>query len=148
MILLKCHGVADTIPPSYTYLSIGTGLTKTAAFDEVNSCLPYSGFGFGLNTSFTKQKLKYRFSLGNFFSVGFMIPLETAGYENVVNYYHDNVQTEYLRRLICNTHQALYVYAGGRVKTQFGFRTTGANVYNNAFSYDMSFALLPVLHAE
>ncbi len=148
VILLHCNAVADTVPPSYTYLNLGTGLTKTAAFDQVNSCLPYSGFGFGLNTTLTKQKLKYRLSLGNFFSVGFMLPVEITGYDNSVNYYHNNTQVEYLRRLMTNTQQDLYVYAGGRVKTQFGFRTTGANVYNNSFAYDMSFTLMPVLYVE
>jgi len=130
----------DSIPIPYSYLQLGLGFSKVSVLDQINTCLPYSGPGFGVSVGYERCK-KNVIDVGNDFLMGALLPYDLPEYNNQVSFYYNNFHAKYLWRLPIKKAFCLQSFAGPEIKMQFGSRINNAALANSVLAYDMNLCM-------
>jgi len=134
------HPQGDSLKTGFSHLRLTGALSLAAVGEQVDTCLPYTGLGGGASLAFTRCRRNY-LNVENSFTAGGLMPYDMPEYNNVVTFYYNNFQAEYLWRLRKLNPLGIDFFTGPGVNFRYAIRMNYSNLSNSVLSYDMSVGL-------
>ncbi len=129
---------SDFVPPRHTII-LGLGAMKVTALDQVNSRLPYSGFGPSLLLGYSLDKGRLQIAGDNTFSSGLLKAIKYPDNPQLTEQYlYDKFNVMAFFRLIQKPEKKLSFLVGPQVKLTLGYRLKYNDVGNSLLAYNIA----------